>query len=59
MICIACNGKGYVVFEKQRESVCNDCNGRGEFFFPKGEKNQKQENRPVLPDNILTAHSRK
>jgi hypothetical protein len=30
MVCVACNGKGYVV-EKGRESHCSECQGRGEY----------------------------
>jgi len=30
MVCVACNGKGYVV-EKGKELSCPDCQGRGEY----------------------------
>jgi len=32
MVCIVCNGKGYVT-EKERELPCQECQGRGEYFF--------------------------
>jgi DnaJ-class molecular chaperone len=31
MVCIACNGKGYVI-EKNRELPCQECQGRGEYL---------------------------
>lgn len=30
MVCVACNGKGYVV-EKGKELSCPECQGRGEY----------------------------
>jgi DnaJ-class molecular chaperone len=32
MVCIDCNGKGYVI-EKERELVCKECHGHGEYSF--------------------------
>jgi DnaJ-class molecular chaperone len=32
MVCIVCNGKGYVT-EKERELPCQECQGRGEYLF--------------------------
>ena len=32
MVCVVCNGKGYVI-EKHRELVCSECQGRGECFL--------------------------
>ena len=32
MVCIVCNGKGYVT-EKERELPCQECQGRGEYIF--------------------------
>jgi RecJ-like exonuclease len=29
MVCIICNGKGYIV-EKEKELACPECQGRGE-----------------------------
>ena len=37
MVCVACNGKGYVI-EKHRELVCSECQGRGECFFSDRDK---------------------
>jgi hypothetical protein len=42
MVCVACNGKGYVI-ERNRESVCCECQGRGECFLSDCEKNSKEE----------------
>lgn len=30
MVCVACNGKGYVI-EKGIELSCSECQGRGEY----------------------------
>jgi DnaJ-class molecular chaperone len=46
MVCIACNGKGYVI-EKHRESVCNECLGRGECFLHDIDRHHKQEAQEV------------
>jgi DnaJ-class molecular chaperone len=46
MVCVACNGKGYVV-ERNRESVCCECQGRGECFLNDREKNHIPENQQV------------
>lgn len=32
MVCIVCNGKGYVI-EKGKELPCQECQGRGEYLF--------------------------
>ena len=42
MVCVACNGKGYVI-EKQRELVCSECQGRGECFLCDSGRHVKQE----------------
>jgi DnaJ-class molecular chaperone len=30
MICVVCNGKGYVI-EKGRDLACRECQGQGEY----------------------------
>ena len=47
MVCVVCNGKGYVI-EKQRELVCSECKGRGELFFIDRDGDHKQEPQEVL-----------
>jgi len=47
MVCVACNGKWYVI-EKQRELVCSECKGRGELFFIDRDGDHKQEPQEVL-----------
>ena len=47
MVCVACNGKGYVI-EKHRESVCSECQGRGECFFIDRDRDHKKEALEVL-----------
>ena len=47
MVCVACNGKGYVI-EKHRESVCSECQGRGECFLCDSDRQHKQESQKVL-----------
>jgi RecJ-like exonuclease len=47
MVCVACNGKGYVI-EKQRELVCSECQGRGECFLCDSDRQHKQESQEVL-----------
>ena len=42
MICITCNGKGYVI-EKERELPCQECQGRGEYLFPESADLPKRE----------------
>jgi hypothetical protein len=46
MVCVACNGKGYVI-EKHRESVCNECQGRGECFLIDRDRDHKQKAQQV------------
>jgi DnaJ-class molecular chaperone len=46
MVCIACNGKGYVI-EGNRELVCSECQGRGECFLIDRERIYKQETQQV------------
>jgi DnaJ-class molecular chaperone len=46
MVCIDCNGKGYVI-EKDRELVCKECQGHGEYFFSDSDKLQKVEAQKV------------
>ncbi len=46
MVCLVCNGKGYVI-EKQRELVCNECQGRGECFSIDRDQSHKQESRQI------------
>jgi DnaJ-class molecular chaperone len=45
MVCLGCNGKGYVV-EKGREVVCMECQGRGEYIPFAVAAPPKQESRP-------------
>ena len=47
MVCVVCNGKGYVV-EKHRELVCSECQGRGECFLCNSDRQHKQEPQKVL-----------
>lgn len=37
MVCMICNGKGYIV-EKGKEISCPECQGRGEDFVLEGVK---------------------
>ena len=37
MVCIVCNGKGYII-EKDKEVACPECQGRGEDFVDEGGK---------------------
>jgi RecJ-like exonuclease len=46
MVCVACNGKGYVI-ERHRESVCCECQGRGECFLCDSDRHHKQEPQEV------------
>jgi hypothetical protein len=46
MVCVACNGKGYVI-EQHRELVCSECKGRGELFFIDRDGDQKQKAQEV------------
>jgi uncharacterized protein (DUF779 family) len=47
MVCVVCNGKGYVI-EKHRELVCDECQGRGECFLIDNDRNHKQKPQEVL-----------
>ena len=47
MVCVVCNGKGYVI-EGRRELVCSECKGRGELFFIDRDGDHKQESQKVL-----------
>jgi len=47
MVCMDCNGKGYVI-ENDRESVCKECQGNGEYLFSDGDRHQKQEAQKVF-----------
>ena len=42
MVCVACNGKGYVI-ERHHESVCSECQGRGECFLCDSDRHSKQD----------------
>jgi len=46
MVCIDCNGKGYVI-EKDRDLVCKGCQGHGEYPFFDSDRHQKQEAQEV------------
>jgi RecJ-like exonuclease len=50
MVCVVCNGKGYVI-EGRRELVCSECQGRGECFLCDSDKQHKQE-----PQEVHEAH---
>lgn len=47
MVCVVCNGKGYVI-EGHRELVCSECQGQGELFFIDRDKDHKQEAQEVI-----------
>ena len=46
MVCMDCNGKGYVI-EKGRELVCKECRGHGEYLILDSDRPQKQETQAV------------
>jgi len=46
MVCVACNGKGYVI-EGHRELVCGECQGRGECFLCDSAMHIKQKPQEV------------
>ena len=47
MVCVVCNGKGYVI-EGHRELVCSECQGRGELFSIDRDGDHKQKAQQVL-----------
>jgi DnaJ-class molecular chaperone len=46
MVCVVCNGKGYVI-EGRRELVCSECQGRGECFLFDSDRHIKQKPQEV------------
>jgi len=50
MVCVACNGKGYVI-KGHRELVCGECQGRGECFLCDSTMQIKQK-----PQEVHEAH---
>ena len=56
MVCIDCNGKGYVI-EKERDLVCKGCQGHGEYPFFDSDRHQKQEAQEVHEARKLSSIS--
>lgn len=54
MVCMACNGKGYVI-EKGKELPCQECQGRGEYLFFENSKLPKLESQECSEAHAIGA----
>jgi len=47
MVCMDCNGKGYVI-KNECELVCKECQGSGEYPFSDSDRHKKLEAQKVF-----------